>query len=54
MAITKDAKHPNNAHAFIDFYLRAENGARMAIEELNAKFAFDEIIYFLSKKNIIY
>jgi putrescine transport system substrate-binding protein len=27
MAITKDAKHPNNAQAFIDFYLRPENGA---------------------------
>ncbi|MEZ5665253.1 MAG: extracellular solute-binding protein [Burkholderiaceae bacterium] len=34
MAIPKDAKHPNNAHAFIDFYLRAENGASMA-NELN-------------------
>lgn len=32
MAITKDAKHPNNAMAFIDFYLKAENGARMANE----------------------
>ncbi len=30
MAITKDAKHPNNAHAFIDFYLRPENAAAMA------------------------
>jgi len=30
MAITKDAKHPNNAHAFINFYLRAENAAEMA------------------------
>jgi len=30
MAITKDAKHPNNAHLFIDFYLRAENAASMA------------------------
>jgi putrescine transport system substrate-binding protein len=27
MALTKDARHPNNAHAFIDFYLRPENGA---------------------------
>jgi putrescine transport system substrate-binding protein len=27
MALTKDAKHPNNALAFIDFYLRPENGA---------------------------
>ena len=27
MALTKDAKHPNNAHAFIDFYLRPENAA---------------------------
>ncbi|MFZ3220082.1 MAG: extracellular solute-binding protein [Rhodoferax sp.] len=32
IALTKDAKHPNNAHAFIDFYLRAENAARMANE----------------------
>jgi len=30
MAITKDAKHPNNAHAFIDFFLRPENAAAMA------------------------
>lgn len=27
MAITKDAPHPNNAQAFINFYLRPENGA---------------------------
>ncbi|MHB1198861.1 MAG: extracellular solute-binding protein [Polaromonas sp.] len=32
MAITKDAKHPNNAAEFIDFYLRPENAARMANE----------------------
>ena len=32
MAIPKDAKHPNNAHALIDFYLRAENAARMSNE----------------------
>ena len=32
MAITKDAKHPANAHAFMDFYLRAENAARLANE----------------------
>ncbi|MFZ3129039.1 MAG: extracellular solute-binding protein [Rhodoferax sp.] len=32
IALTKDAKHPNNAHAFIDFYLRTENAARMANE----------------------
>ncbi len=32
MAITKDAQHPNNAHAFIDFYLRPENAAMMANE----------------------
>jgi putrescine transport system substrate-binding protein len=32
MAITKDAKHPQNAHAFIDFYLRPENAAAMANE----------------------
>ncbi|MBT0571167.1 extracellular solute-binding protein [Curvibacter sp. CHRR-16] len=29
MAITKDAKHPNNAAKFIDYYLRAESAARM-------------------------
>ena len=32
MAITKDAKHPQNAHAFIDFYLRSENAALMSNE----------------------
>ena len=32
IALTKDAKHPNNAHAFIDFYLRADNAARMSNE----------------------
>ena len=32
MAITKDAKHPGNAHAFIDFYLRAESGALVSNE----------------------
>ena len=32
LAITKDAKHPNNAAAFIDFYLRAENAALMSNE----------------------
>ncbi|MDZ4355057.1 extracellular solute-binding protein [Hydrogenophaga sp.] len=32
MAITKDAKHPNNANAFIDFFLRPENAAAMANE----------------------
>ena len=32
MAIPKDAKHPNNADAFIDFYLRAENAAWMTNE----------------------
>jgi len=30
MAVPKDAKHPQNAHAFIDFFLRPENGAAMA------------------------
>ena len=30
MAIPKDAKHVNNAHAFIDYYLRGENSALMA------------------------
>lgn len=32
MALTKDAKHPNNAHAFIDFYLRVDNAVRMSNE----------------------
>jgi putrescine transport system substrate-binding protein len=32
MAVTKDAKHPNNAAAFIDFYLRGENAALMSNE----------------------
>ncbi|MDP2018759.1 extracellular solute-binding protein [Hydrogenophaga sp.] len=32
LAVTKDAKHPNNAMAFIDFYLRPENAAAMANE----------------------
>ncbi|MBE0590143.1 MAG: extracellular solute-binding protein [Hydrogenophaga sp.] len=32
IAVTKDAKHPNNAAAFIDFYLRPENAAAMANE----------------------
>jgi putrescine transport system substrate-binding protein len=32
MAITKDAKHPNNALAFIDFFLSPESGAAMANE----------------------
>jgi putrescine transport system substrate-binding protein len=27
MALTKDARHPDNAHAFINFYLRPENAA---------------------------
>jgi putrescine transport system substrate-binding protein len=32
MALTKDAKHPANANAFIDFYLRPENAALMSNE----------------------
>ena len=32
MAVLKDAKHPNNAHAFIDFFLRPDNAARMSNE----------------------
>jgi putrescine transport system substrate-binding protein len=32
MAVTKDAKHPNNAHAFINFFLKPENGAAMGNE----------------------
>ena len=30
MALTKDAKHPNNAHTFINFYLRPENAASVS------------------------
>jgi putrescine transport system substrate-binding protein len=46
MAITKDAKHPNNASAFIDFYLRPENAARMSNEmsyPTGNKMALDQI-----------
>jgi len=32
MGIPKDAKHPENAYAFINFYLRPENAVRMANE----------------------
>ena len=32
MAVTKDAKHPGNAHAFINFFLKPENGAAMGNE----------------------
>jgi len=32
LAIPVNAKHPRNAHAFIDFYLRATNSARMPNE----------------------
>lgn len=32
IAITADARHPGNAHAFIDFFLKPENGAAMANE----------------------
>jgi putrescine transport system substrate-binding protein len=32
MAIPTDAKHVNNAHAFMDFYLRAANAASMSNE----------------------
>lgn len=34
IGLTKDAKHPNNALAFINFYLRPENSVRMA-QEMN-------------------
>lgn len=32
LAIPKDAKHPNNAHAFIDYYLRPEVSASLTNE----------------------
>ena len=32
LAVPVNAKHPRNAHAFIDFYLRAKNSARMPNE----------------------
>lgn len=46
MAVTKDAKHPNNAMAFIDFYLRVENAALMSNEMIyptGNKAAMDKI-----------
>lgn len=57
MAVTKDAKHPNNAHAFIDFYLRAENAALMtntmsyptankaAIDKINPEISGNKTIF---------
>ena len=57
MAITKDAKHPNNAHAFIDFYLRAESAALMtnemnynsgnkaAVEKINPEISGNKTIF---------
>lgn len=57
MAITKDAKHPGNAHAFIDFYLRAESGAQVsndmsyptgnkaALEKINPETAGNKTIF---------
>jgi putrescine transport system substrate-binding protein len=32
LAITKDAKHPGNAHAFINYYLRSEVSASLTNE----------------------
>lgn len=32
LALTKDAKHPNNAHAFIDYFLRPEVSASLTNE----------------------
>ena len=32
LAITKDAKHPNNAHAFIDYFLRPDVSAALTNE----------------------
>lgn len=57
MAIPKDAQHPNNAHAFIDFYLRADNAAAMsnemtyptgnkaALEKINPEIASNKTIF---------
>ena len=57
MALTKDAKHPNNAHAFIDFYLRPENAAlvtntmsyptanKAAIPQIKPKIAGNKTIF---------
>jgi len=57
MAVTKDAKHPNNAHAFIDFYLRAENAAlvtnvmtyptanKAAVEKINPEISGNKTIF---------
>ena len=50
LAIPVNAKHPRNAHAFIDFYLRAKNSARMPNEigypngnEASLEFVVDDI-----------
>jgi putrescine transport system substrate-binding protein len=50
LVIPINAKHPRNAHAFIDFYLRAKNSARMANEigypngnEASLEFVQDDI-----------
>ncbi len=57
IALTKDAKHPNNAHAFIDFYLRPENAALMS-NEMNYptgnKAAMDKIKPEISGNKIIF
>ncbi|AGX88264.1 extracellular solute-binding protein [Candidatus Symbiobacter mobilis] len=61
MAITKDAKHPKNAHAFIDFYLRPENSAwvtnamnyptanRAAVSKVNPDIAQNKTIFVPSE-----
>jgi putrescine transport system substrate-binding protein len=57
MALTKDAKHPNNAAAFIDFYLRADNAALMT-NEMNYptgnKAAIDKIKPEISSNKTIF
>lgn len=57
MAVTKDAKHPNNAAAFIDFYLRADNAALMT-NEMNYptgnKAAIDKIKPEISSNKTIF
>ncbi len=53
MAITKDAKHPKNAHAFMDFYLRPDQSAKQTNEMhyMTANKAAEELMNDAVKNN---